>query len=86
MTTAIEIEQGVRSYLREVFFVEELSPDESFLESGLIDSTGMIELVAFVQQSFGVEIDDSELLPENLDSLSRLTAFVARKHAQTSRE
>ncbi len=79
MSMVNEIEKRIRDFIRDTFFVEDFSPDESFLETGLIDSTGMIELIAFAQQSFEIEVDDSELLPENLDSLSKLTAVVARK-------
>ena len=52
---------------------------ESFMERGIIDSTGVMELVAFIEQRWGVRIEDHELLPENLDSLERLGAFVLRK-------
>lgn len=56
-----------------------LTNDVSFLESGIIDSTGVLELVAFIEQKYGVSIGDRELLPENLDSLCNVTRFVARK-------
>ena len=56
-----------------------LTGDVSFLESGIIDSTGVLELVAFIEEKYGVSIGDRELLPENLDSLHNVTRFVARK-------
>ena len=78
--TLADIEQRIRAFMREEFFIlEHLPSGQSFLQSGVIDSTGMLELVEFAQQSFEIEIGDSELLPENLDSVSRLSAFVARK-------
>ena len=52
---------------------------ESFVDSGTIDSTGVLEIVMFLEQHFGLKIDDRELIPENLDSVDRLTAFVTRK-------
>jgi acyl carrier protein len=55
------------------------SPDQSFLESGIIDSTGILELVAFVEQRYGIAVGDRELVPENLDSLQNISRFVARK-------
>lgn len=58
---------------------EGFGDDQSFLESGIIDSTGLLELVAFVEQRYGVAIADRELLPENLDSLGNVSRFVARK-------
>jgi acyl carrier protein len=56
-----------------------LADDQSFLESGIIDSTGLLELVSFVEQQYGISIADRELVPENLDSLRNISQFVARK-------
>lgn len=56
-----------------------ISADQSFLETGIIDSTGLLELVAFVEQRYGIAIADRELVPENLDSLTNISRFVARK-------
>jgi len=56
-----------------------LSDSDSFLEKGIIDSTGMLELVAFLEESFGVRVEDEELVPENLDSIERLADFITRK-------
>lgn len=56
-----------------------LEDDTSFLEAGILDSTGVMEVVAFLEQQFGVRVDDDELTPENLDSIASIEAFVARK-------
>lgn len=53
--------------------------DTSFLESGLIDSTGVLELVAFLEEQFHIKVEDEDLIPENLDSIHALTRFVERK-------
>lgn len=53
--------------------------DQSFLQSGIIDSTGLLELIAFVEQQYGISIEDRELVPENLDSLRNISQFVERK-------
>jgi acyl carrier protein len=58
-----------------------LQDDESFLENGIIDSTGVLELVAFLEQRFGIAVGDRELIPENLDSVTNAAGFVARKLA-----
>ena len=58
-----------------------LADDQSFLETGVIDSTGLLELVSFVEQRYGIAIADRELVPENLDSLRNISQFVARKVA-----
>ncbi|MFW5908267.1 MAG: acyl carrier protein [Desulfosalsimonas sp.] len=55
--------------------------DTSFLEAGIIDSTGMLELITYLEEEFSIQLDDEELIPENLDSLINLEAFLARKHA-----
>lgn len=60
---------------------EMLTDDVSFLETGIIDSTGVLELVAFLERQFSISIGDRELLPENLDSIKNATQFVGRKRA-----
>lgn len=58
--------------------------DQSFLETGIIDSTGLLELVSFVEQQYGISVGDRELVPENLDSLHNISHFVARKRDAVS--
>jgi acyl carrier protein len=55
------------------------SDDASFLEEGIVDSQGVMELVLFVEDSLGVSVDDLEITPDNFDSVNKLTAFVRRK-------
>ncbi len=73
----------VREYVIENFLLgeeaDELSDSESFLESGLIDSTGILELIAFLEETYDVEIEDEEMIPENLDSVQRVARFIASK-------
>jgi len=56
-----------------------LSDTTSFLEEGIIDSTGILELVGFIEEKFGINVEDEELVPENLDSLNNLENYLARK-------
>lgn len=56
-----------------------LGPDDSFLERGIIDSTGVLELVGFLERRFGIRVEDHELLPANLDSIRGLVRFIERK-------
>jgi acyl carrier protein len=56
-----------------------LENEASFLDNGIVDSTGVLELVAFIEQEFGVTVDDRELVPANLDSIAAVTRFVGRK-------
>jgi acyl carrier protein len=56
-----------------------LANGDSLLERGIIDSTGVLELVGFLEQKYGITIQDEELVPENLDSIERLVRFVSKK-------
>ncbi len=58
-----------------------LDNDTSFLEQGIIDSTGVLELVEWLEETFAMKVDDEELIPENLDSVNRLSQFITRKTA-----
>ncbi len=57
----------------------ELKNDSSFLDQGIIDSTGVLELVEWLEDEFNISVDDEELIPENLDSVDSLAGFIARK-------
>lgn len=56
-----------------------LVDDVSFLEKGIIDSTGVLELVAFIEEKYNVSVNDEELIPDNFDSLNNLSSYVAQK-------
>lgn len=56
-----------------------LEDDDSFLESGIIDSTGILEVVSFVEDEFGIEVRDEELIPDNFDSVNKLVEYVEKK-------
>jgi len=58
-----------------------LKDDTSFLETGIVDSTGILELITFLEQTFGIKVNPEEALPENLDSVAKAAAFVQRKLA-----
>jgi acyl carrier protein len=58
---------------------EFLADDASFLENGVIDSTGVLELIGYLETRFGITVEDEELVPENLDSVNGLLRFVERK-------
>lgn len=57
------------------------SNDDSFLELGIIDSTGILELISHLENTYGIEVTDDELNPDNLDSINRITAYLTRKVA-----
>ncbi|HYF55693.1 MAG TPA: acyl carrier protein [Salinarimonas sp.] len=80
-----DIETGIRGFIEENFLFRsdggELARDASLLEAGLIDSMGVLELVAFLEDRFGLKVADADMTPENLDSIAALTAFVAGRTA-----
>ncbi len=58
---------------------EGLSDDISFLDEGIIDSTGILELITFLEEKFSITIEDEEMIPENLDSVNNLLSFLKKK-------
>lgn len=56
-----------------------LAPDDSLLGRGIVDSTGMLEIIMFIEEQLGVTVKDEEMIPENLDSVNRIAAFVESK-------
>jgi len=79
-----EIREQIRSYIVENFlFGDDSGLDDSisFLESGMIDSTGILEVIGFLEENFSIKVKDDELLPENLDSIANLMSFLGRKMA-----
>jgi len=56
-----------------------LQNDTSFLEEGIIDSTGVLELVTFLEETYEIQVEDDELVPENLDSIDNVAAYLERK-------
>jgi acyl carrier protein len=59
----------------------EYADDASFLDEGIIDSLGVIELVTFVEKQFGVSVADHELVPDNFDSVAKLDSYIQRKRS-----
>ena len=76
-----DIERDVRKFIADQFFYgksEELSSDGSLLGS-VIDSTGLLELVTFLQEHFGITVDDEDIVPENLNSIAQVISYVEGK-------
>lgn len=71
----------VVQFLKNTFFVDDIADDASFLRSGIIDSSGVLELVQFIEEELGVRVSDADLVPENLDSVTAVVAFADRKRA-----
>ena len=79
----VVIEPIVRQFVADNFLfregAESLDENESLIAGGVIDSTGILELVSFLETEFEIEVADEELVPDNLDSIARIRAFVGRK-------
>lgn len=82
ITKMSSVEYEVRAFIGDnLLFGEEVtfSDEDSFLEEGIIDSTGILELIHFLEERYGFYVEDDELVPENLDSVNRLVKYVRRK-------
>ena len=77
----------VREFVVENFLFgdgEALKDDTSFMEEGIIDSTGILELVFFLEENFGFSVEDDELVPDNMDSLQNISRYIDRKMGENS--
>jgi len=83
LTTEQGIKTALRGFITESFLpsagLESFVDDDSFMETGIIDSTGVLELLEFIEETFAIKIEDEEVVPANLDSLNNLSAFIQRK-------
>jgi acyl carrier protein len=76
------IESRIRSYIIDNFLLgvgDHLEDSTQLMEAGILDSTGVMELVTFIETSFGIVISEEEIIPENLNSLDSISTFVVRK-------
>ncbi len=74
----------IRSFVEQNFYVAEgdrLADDASLIRTGIVDSTGVLEIIGFLESEFGIAVEDRDAVPANLDSIARIAAFVARKMA-----
>ena len=78
----MSIEKEIRQFIEGNFILDgndNLSAEDSLLEKGIIDSTGVLELVAFIEENYSLKIKDEELIPENLDSIKNISRFIQEK-------
>ena len=78
----MEIKEQVRGFVTSNFYVadpDSLADNASLLDCGIIDSTGVLEVIFFIEETFGIKVEDSEMLPDNLDSIERIANFITRK-------
>jgi acyl carrier protein len=76
------VKREIRSFIVGNFLFgqdQDLSDDTSFLDKGFIDSTGVLELVAHLEETYDIKVNDDELIPDNLDTIESIAAYIARK-------
>jgi len=81
------IKEQVRQFVLDNFVMSgtiELPDDASFMDRHIIDSTGFLELISFIEEAFGIQVVDEEMVPENLDSLENIERYVLKKQAAPS--
>jgi acyl carrier protein len=82
---SVQVSSKVREFIKDNFMFRDdradLANDESLLDAGLIDSTGILELVAFIETEFSIQMADTDIVPENLDSVETIVRYVDGKLA-----
>ena len=79
----MSVEKKIREYILENYLFTDdnsaLKNEDSFLEKGIIDSTGILEVIYFIEDDFGIKVEDDEMVPENLDSVNNIVRYVEIK-------
>ena len=79
----MEIETQIRNYIAQNLLFSgngfPYNDDDSLLENGIVDSTSVLELVLFIEETFTMSVDDQEINPDNFDSVAKLAGYVRRK-------
>ena len=79
----MSVRQKLRTFILENYLFTDdsaaLADRDSFLAQGILDSTGILEVIFFIEEQFNIKVDDEEMIPENLDSIDHLVAFIDRK-------
>jgi len=82
-TTDMALREEIRRFIRDSFLVDDFADDASFLATGLIDSLGIGQLVAFVESTYGIRVGNTDIVPDNFDSVAKLAAYVQREIKST---
>jgi acyl carrier protein len=81
-------EKQIRNFVLENYLFTDdqsaLDNEDSFLEKGILDSTGILEVIYFLEDEFGISVEDEEMIPENLDSVSRIVAYLGEKNSSAA--
>ena len=81
----MEVKEQIKQYIAENFLFSsngfDMDDDESFLEAGIVDSLGVVELVSFVEETYNIEVPDDDIVPDNFDSVDNLATYISRRTA-----
>ena len=84
----MNLESSIRTYVLENYLFtddqSELDNNDSFLDKGIIDSTGVLEIILFLEEEFAIQVSPTEMVPENLDSVTKIVNFVEKKRIDES--
>jgi acyl carrier protein len=83
----MSMESTLQGYIEKTLLLDKgkhVGPSDALLDSGLIDSTGVFELVSFIEQEFGIKVEDEEIVPENFETIEKLARFIASKQKPAS--
>lgn len=79
----MDILPSLRNYIRENFLqkkdLEDIGDDDQLLDSGIVDSMGIIKLVSFLESQFGIEVEDDQIVPENFETMTSIAAYVTTR-------
>lgn len=82
LESKMDIKDQIREFILKNFYVADpglLADDASLLDLAIIDSTGVLEVITFLEEQYGISVDDTEIIPENLETIERIGRFVAQK-------
>jgi acyl carrier protein len=80
----VTVRERLRRFIQDSFLIDDFQDEDSFLATGMVDSLGLMQLVAFIESEFSMKVGDAELVPENFDSVASVAAFVERKLARAA--
>ena len=78
----MDVLETIKAYVVENFLFGDdsrIGLDTDFIENGILDSTGVLELVGFLEEIFGIRVEDDELVPDNMNSLEKITLYISKK-------
>ena len=82
----LDVLETIKTYVVENFLFGDdrrIGPATDFLENGILDSTGVLELVGFLEEKYGIRVEDEELVPGNMNSLEKITLYILKKTGKT---